>query len=105
MLIYPHGQLTQLGECLLDVEKVRGSSPLLPTTYPRKSEGIFFCLKQKKACRKTSVVGNIKRSEDIAHRISLNEYEVSFALSYGKRGGKYQAKQRYSQPKQEKRTQ
>ena len=31
MLIYPHGQLTQLGECLLDVEKVRGSSPLLPT--------------------------------------------------------------------------
>ena len=26
------GQLTQLGECLLDVEKVRGSSPLLPTS-------------------------------------------------------------------------
>ena len=25
------GQLTQLGECLLDVEKVSGSSPLLPT--------------------------------------------------------------------------
>ena len=26
-----YGQLTQLGECLLDVEKVSGSSPLLPT--------------------------------------------------------------------------
>ena len=25
------GQLTQLGECLLDVEKVTGSSPVLPT--------------------------------------------------------------------------
>ena len=26
-----YGQLTQLGECLLDVEKVTGSSPVLPT--------------------------------------------------------------------------
>ncbi len=28
---FDFGQLTQLGECLLDVEKVTGSSPVLPT--------------------------------------------------------------------------
>ena len=39
-----YGQLTQLGECLLDVEKVSGSSPLLPT-IPNPSErmGFLFC--------------------------------------------------------------
>ena len=36
-----YGQLTQLGECLLDVEKVRGSSPLLPTIIRTSPFGLF----------------------------------------------------------------
>ena len=31
-MIYSFGRLTQLGECLLDVEKVTGSSPVSSTT-------------------------------------------------------------------------
>ena len=39
-----YGQLTQLGECLLDVEKVSGSSPLLPTNQnPSERMGFLFC--------------------------------------------------------------
>ena len=39
-----YGQLTQLGECLLDVEKVSGSSPLLPTiSNPSERMGFLFC--------------------------------------------------------------
>ena len=43
------GQLTQLGECLLDVEEVTGSSPVLSTTrnlkrtpFVRAVLGFFF---------------------------------------------------------------
>ena len=40
------GQLTQLGECLLDVEKVSGSSPLLPTkaSQARKCLVLFLIM-------------------------------------------------------------
>ena len=41
-----YGQLTQLGECLLDVEKVTGSSPVLPTkthpVEPFRFDWVFF---------------------------------------------------------------
>lgn len=43
------GHLAQLGEHLLDVEGVRGSSPLVSTSIPVKSglNSYFFCIREK----------------------------------------------------------
>ena len=43
------GHLAQLGEHLLDVEGVRGSSPLVSTIIPVKSglNSCFFCIRGK----------------------------------------------------------